>query len=108
MLLVECNIWSCSRLGAHLYFSSYKGLSSYTVYPHFWVVFPMPKVEGIWDASALRIFKGHEKNVTFASKKPLNINIPLHGPRVEIVLAWVAALFFKLCELDTVVRARWR
>ena len=42
------------------------------------------------------------------SKKPLNINIPLHGPRVEIVLAWVAALFFKLCELDTVVRARWR
>ncbi|TBU42735.1 hypothetical protein BD309DRAFT_1010155 [Dichomitus squalens] len=34
------------------------------------------------------------------SKKPLNINIPLHGPRVEIVLAWMAAVF--LCELDTV------
>ena len=34
------------------------------------------------------------------SKKPLNINIPLHGPRVEIVLAWMAALF--LCELDAV------
>ena len=34
------------------------------------------------------------------SKKPLNINIPLHGPRVEIVLAWMAAVF--LCELDAV------
>lgn len=33
-----------------------------------------------------------------AAKKPLNINIPLHGPRVEIVLAWMAAVF--LCELD--------
>ncbi|RPD64737.1 hypothetical protein L227DRAFT_571200 [Lentinus tigrinus ALCF2SS1-6] len=35
------------------------------------------------------------------SKKPLNINIPLHGPRVEIVLAWMAAVF--LCELDAAV-----
>ncbi|KAI0354755.1 hypothetical protein OH77DRAFT_1425873 [Trametes cingulata] len=35
-----------------------------------------------------------------AAKKPLNINIPLHGPRVEIVLAWMAAVF--LCELDSV------
>ncbi|KAI0756204.1 hypothetical protein C8Q80DRAFT_1092733 [Daedaleopsis nitida] len=34
------------------------------------------------------------------SKKPLNINIPLHGPRVEIVLAWMDAVF--LCELDAV------
>ncbi|KAI0652642.1 hypothetical protein C8Q79DRAFT_897928 [Trametes meyenii] len=34
------------------------------------------------------------------AKKPLNINIPLHGPRVEIVLAWMAAVF--LCELDGV------
>ncbi|KAJ8472334.1 hypothetical protein ONZ51_g8583 [Trametes cubensis] len=34
------------------------------------------------------------------AKKPLNINIPLHGPRVEIVLAWMAAVF--LCELDSV------
>lgn len=34
------------------------------------------------------------------NKRPLNINIPLHGPRVEIVLAWMAAVF--LCELDTV------
>ncbi|KAJ3008622.1 hypothetical protein NUW54_g3085 [Trametes sanguinea] len=33
-------------------------------------------------------------------KKPLNINIPLHGPRVEIVLAWMAAV--TLYELDTV------
>ncbi|KAH9854356.1 hypothetical protein C2E23DRAFT_913496 [Lenzites betulinus] len=32
------------------------------------------------------------------AKKPLNINIPLHGPRVEIVLAWMAAVF--LYELD--------
>ncbi|THH01208.1 hypothetical protein EW026_g1458 [Hermanssonia centrifuga] len=34
-------------------------------------------------------------------KKPLSINIPLHGPRVEIVLAWLAAVH--LVELDTVV-----
>lgn len=33
-------------------------------------------------------------------KKPLNINIPLHGPRVEIVLAWLGAVH--LVELDTV------
>ncbi|CDO74838.1 hypothetical protein BN946_scf185022.g8 [Trametes cinnabarina] len=34
------------------------------------------------------------------AKKPLNINIPLHGPRVEIVLAYMAAV--TLYELDTV------
>ncbi|KAI0830859.1 hypothetical protein BC628DRAFT_1355945 [Trametes gibbosa] len=34
------------------------------------------------------------------AKKPLNINIPLHGPRVEIILAWMAAVF--LYELDAV------
>ncbi|KAI0931179.1 hypothetical protein AcV5_005275 [Taiwanofungus camphoratus] len=33
-------------------------------------------------------------------KKPLNINIPLHGPRVEIVLAWLGAVH--LTELDNV------
>ncbi|OCH93003.1 hypothetical protein OBBRIDRAFT_772437 [Obba rivulosa] len=33
-------------------------------------------------------------------KKPLNINIPLHGPRVEIVLAWLGAVH--LVELDSV------
>ncbi|EGN93766.1 hypothetical protein SERLA73DRAFT_172052 [Serpula lacrymans var. lacrymans S7.3] len=33
-------------------------------------------------------------------KKPLNINIPLHGPRVEIVLAWLAAVH--LVELESV------
>lgn len=33
-------------------------------------------------------------------KKPLSINIPLHGPRVEIILAWLAAVH--LVELDTV------
>ena len=32
--------------------------------------------------------------------KPLNINIPLHGPRVEIVLAWLGAVH--LPELDAV------
>ncbi|OBZ68453.1 hypothetical protein A0H81_11549 [Grifola frondosa] len=33
-------------------------------------------------------------------KTSLNINIPLHGPRVEIVLAWLGAVH--LAELDTV------
>ncbi|KIJ07491.1 hypothetical protein PAXINDRAFT_173459 [Paxillus involutus ATCC 200175] len=33
-------------------------------------------------------------------KKPLNINIPLHGPRVEIILAWLAAVH--LVELESV------
>ena len=33
-------------------------------------------------------------------KKPLPINIPLHGPRVEIVLAWLAAVW--LVELESV------
>ncbi|KAF9235138.1 hypothetical protein BU15DRAFT_51716 [Melanogaster broomeanus] len=33
-------------------------------------------------------------------KKPLNINIPLHGPRVEIILAWMAAVH--LVELESV------
>lgn len=31
-------------------------------------------------------------------KKPLNINIPLHGPRVEIMLAWLGAVH--LVELE--------
>ncbi|KAF9225259.1 hypothetical protein BS17DRAFT_778366 [Gyrodon lividus] len=34
-------------------------------------------------------------------KKPLNINIPLHGPRVEIILAWLAAVH--LVELESVM-----
>ena len=33
-------------------------------------------------------------------KKALNINIPLHGPRVEVVLAWMAAVC--LCEMEGV------
>jgi hypothetical protein len=33
-------------------------------------------------------------------KKPLPINIPLHGPRVEVVLAWLAAVW--LVELESV------
>ncbi|KAL4067225.1 hypothetical protein V8B97DRAFT_1873802 [Scleroderma yunnanense] len=40
--------------------------------------------------------KGHSGN----KKKPLNINIPLHGPRVEIILAWLAAVH--LVELESV------
>jgi hypothetical protein len=32
--------------------------------------------------------------------KPLPINIPLHGPRVEVVLAWFAAVW--LVELESV------
>jgi hypothetical protein len=32
--------------------------------------------------------------------KPLPINIPLHGPRVEVVLAWLAAV--RLVELESV------
>ncbi|KIK30010.1 hypothetical protein PISMIDRAFT_448474 [Pisolithus microcarpus 441] len=34
------------------------------------------------------------------NKKPLNINIPLHGPRVEIILAWFAAVH--LVDLESV------
>jgi hypothetical protein len=34
------------------------------------------------------------------AKKPGNINIPLHGPRVEIVMAWLGAVH--LVELDSV------
>lgn len=33
-------------------------------------------------------------------KKPLNINIPLHGPRVEIILAWLGAVH--LVELESI------
>jgi len=33
-------------------------------------------------------------------KKPAPINIPLHGPRVEIILAWLAAVH--LPELESV------
>ncbi|KAH9947088.1 hypothetical protein B0H21DRAFT_740280 [Amylocystis lapponica] len=41
-----------------------------------------------------------EKASGKGKKKPLNINIPLHGPRVEIVLAWLGAVH--LTELDAV------
>ena len=33
-----------------------------------------------------------EKESHNSKKKSLNINIPLHGPRVEIILAWLAAV----------------
>ncbi|KAH7886286.1 hypothetical protein F5I97DRAFT_1937169 [Phlebopus sp. FC_14] len=41
-----------------------------------------------------------EKKSGGNKKKPLNINIPLHGPRVEIILAWLAAVH--LVELESV------
>ncbi|KAG2115399.1 hypothetical protein BD769DRAFT_1629951 [Suillus cothurnatus] len=41
-----------------------------------------------------------EKAKAGNKKKPLNFNIPLHGPRVEIILAWFAAVH--LVELESV------
>ena len=41
-----------------------------------------------------------EKESNNSKKKPLNINIPLHGPRVEIILAWLAAVH--LVEFESV------
>ncbi|KAH7915739.1 hypothetical protein BJ138DRAFT_1141179 [Hygrophoropsis aurantiaca] len=41
-----------------------------------------------------------EKAAKTNKNKPLNINIPLHGPRVEIMLAWLAAVH--LVELESV------
>jgi hypothetical protein len=40
-----------------------------------------------------------EKVTGTNKKKPLNINIPLHGPRVEIILAWLGAVH--LVELES-------
>jgi hypothetical protein len=42
-----------------------------------------------------------EKAAGSNAKKPLNINIPLHGPRVEIILAWLGAVH--LVELASVI-----
>lgn len=44
--------------------------------------------------------KALERAAGKTKKKPLSINIPLHGPRVEIILAWLAAVH--LVELDSV------
>lgn len=41
-----------------------------------------------------------EKASGIDKQKPININIPLHGPRVEIVLAWLGAVH--LPELESV------
>ncbi|KAF8554353.1 hypothetical protein OG21DRAFT_1412750 [Imleria badia] len=41
-----------------------------------------------------------ERASNSTKKKPLNINIPLHGPRVEIILAWLAAVH--LVEFESV------
>ncbi|KAI9510763.1 hypothetical protein F5148DRAFT_976267 [Russula earlei] len=37
--------------------------------------------------------------------KPPPINIPLHGPRVEVMLAWLAAVW--LVELESVASSEW-
>ncbi|EIN14280.1 hypothetical protein PUNSTDRAFT_96015 [Punctularia strigosozonata HHB-11173 SS5] len=47
-------------------------------------------------AATQRTEKASDKN----RKKPLPINLPLHGPRVEVILAWMAAVH--LVELDEV------
>lgn len=44
--------------------------------------------------------KAAERAAGKMKKKPMSINIPLHGPRVEIILAWLAAVH--LVELDSV------
>ncbi len=44
--------------------------------------------------------KAAERAAGKTKKKPMIINIPLHGPRVEIILAWLAAVH--LVELDSV------
>jgi len=44
--------------------------------------------------------KAAAEKVSNGNKKSLNINIPLHGPRVEIILAWLAAVH--LVELESV------
>lgn len=47
-----------------------------------------------------RASKAAADKASNGNKKPLNINIPLHGPRVEIILAWFAAVH--LVELESV------
>jgi hypothetical protein len=32
-----------------------------------------------------------KKNGKNGAKKPMSINIPLHGPRVDVILAWLGA-----------------
>ena len=41
-----------------------------------------------------------EKAGTKGKKKPMSINIPLHGPRVEVIMAWLGAVH--LAELDSI------
>ncbi|KAI6015661.1 hypothetical protein EDC04DRAFT_2881801 [Pisolithus marmoratus] len=47
-----------------------------------------------------RASKAAADKASSGNKKPLNISIPLHGPRVEIILAWFAAVH--LVELESV------
>ena len=51
-------------------------------------------------SSASSIYGDGAGNSNKGKGKPLPINIPLHGPRVEVVLAWLAAVW--LVELEGV------
>ncbi|CAK5268480.1 unnamed protein product, partial [Mycena citricolor] len=44
------------------------------------------------------------KSGASASKKPIGINIPLHGPRVDVILTWMAAV--QLPPLDAAAAAK--
>ncbi|KDQ31479.1 hypothetical protein PLEOSDRAFT_1054549 [Pleurotus ostreatus PC15] len=46
-----------------------------------------------------RAEKAAQEKAAGAKKKPLSINIPLHGPRVEVMLAWLAAVHLPELEL---------
>ena len=47
-----------------------------------------------------RAGKAATEKAPSGSKRPLNLHIPLHGPRVEIILAWLAAVH--LVELESI------
>ena len=47
-----------------------------------------------------RVEMEQEEAAAGKKKKGLSISIPLHGPRVEIILAWLAAVH--LAELEKV------
>ncbi|KAJ7126913.1 hypothetical protein C8R44DRAFT_107990 [Mycena epipterygia] len=39
-----------------------------------------------------RVNLNNKKNGKSSAKKPMSINIPLHGPRVDVILAWLGAV----------------
>ena len=53
-----------------------------------------------WRRSAYLIDKAATEKAPIGSKRPLNLHIPLHSPRVEIILAWLAAVH--LVELESI------